>query len=303
MEAGRLRIFESIATRLKNDARVFEQRYEYPLDLGRLLADMGLHLRFVDEGPSVVGGAGCEGALVKEDGGGWVVLVAGRPNGEKEYKQARQRFTIAHEVGHYLIEGTFAYRPVQASDYWRLEDLCNGFAARLLAPDSIVVEATMLGHAEAASWRYALAYLETFGLSLRAAARRLVERVQDPISYVLLEPQRGGAIRWVERSPTWPRPGRGRSKQIFEGATPFSSLVPGESTSVAVKGCTSATLECLSRHRFLLTAVAGLGSPNTDQRDSAQSIPTAMGPRGPEPVSSNGAGQPGTGDFEELRMF
>lgn len=303
MEARHSRIFESIATRLKDDAGVFEQRYEYPLDLGRLLADMGLHLRFVDQGSSVVGRAGCEGALVKEDGGGWVVLVAGRRSGEKEYKQARQRFTIAHEIGHYLIEGTFAYRPVQASDYWRLEELCNGFAARLLAPDRIVVEATMLGQAEASTWRHALAYLETFGLSLRAAARRLVERVQDPISYVLLEPRGGGAIRWVERSPTWPQPGGGRSKQIFEGAAPFSSLVPGESTSVAVKGCTSATLECLSRHRFLLTAVAGLGSSSTDQGDSAQSMRTAVGPRGREPVRRKGFGQPATRDFEELRMF
>lgn len=50
----------------------------------------------------------------------------------------RERFMIAHELGHLILERYCGVRPLGTSEYWRHEQLANNFAAMLLVPDHIV---------------------------------------------------------------------------------------------------------------------------------------------------------------------
>jgi hypothetical protein len=51
---------------------------------------------------------------------------------------SRERFMIAHELGHLILERHCGVRPLGISEYWRHEQLANNFAAMLLVPDRIV---------------------------------------------------------------------------------------------------------------------------------------------------------------------
>ena len=44
------------------------------------------------------------------------------------------RFSIAHEIGHWIIWRRFGLLPQDKSEYWAHERLCNEFAAKLLLP-------------------------------------------------------------------------------------------------------------------------------------------------------------------------
>jgi hypothetical protein len=52
---------------------------------------------------------------------------------------ARERFMIAHELGHLVLERHCGVRPLGTSEYWRHEHLADNFAGMLLVPDHIVM--------------------------------------------------------------------------------------------------------------------------------------------------------------------
>lgn len=246
----------TIAACLQRDAELLASRYSDPLNLDELLQDLGLELRFEDRS-SACGYAGCDGALVRERRGKWVVIVSGSETEPSPHRRARQKFTIAHEIGHYIIEGRFRYRPGGLEEHRRVEDICNAFAPKLLRPDWIVLQA-IAGAVDAPAWRDALQVMEEGGLSLRAGVRRLLEMANFPVAFVLLQQGGGGSVRWVERSRDWPggRGGGGSANALFRNGLPFSSLKKNERKVVSVRGCDSACLERLSGDRFIVTAVA-----------------------------------------------
>lgn len=49
-----------------------------------------------------------------------------------------ERFLIAHELGHLLIERRFATFPLDNSEYWEYENLCDYFARVLLLPERYI---------------------------------------------------------------------------------------------------------------------------------------------------------------------
>ena len=51
-----------------------------------------------------------------------------------------ERFVIAHELGHLILLRNGAPKPIGASEYWKLEEVCNDFARRLLINEEALNE-------------------------------------------------------------------------------------------------------------------------------------------------------------------
>ena len=84
------------------------------------------------------------GVLVPMEDGGWVILV------NATHPPVRQRFTVAHELGHLLLHGytaphadrAFKFRDARSSEGSALEEIqANQFAAELLMPRELVLKA------------------------------------------------------------------------------------------------------------------------------------------------------------------
>jgi len=128
----------------------------------------------------------------------------------------RQRFSVAHELGHFLnpwhkpIEpsGKFACRPEdmrkswgkpppEASRHLIQEAEANRFAIELLAPKKFV-RPFLRGIPDLTSvWRLA----KTLDLSREASARRYVELHDQPTALVFSV---DGVVRYVQRHPDFP---------------------------------------------------------------------------------------------------
>jgi predicted transcriptional regulator len=84
------------------------------------------------------------GALIPLDTGGWTILV------NSTHSSVRQRFTLAHELGHLRLHGyktahadrTFRFRDARSSEGSAIEEIqANQFAAELLMPRDLVLKA------------------------------------------------------------------------------------------------------------------------------------------------------------------
>lgn len=97
-----------------------------------LISQLGLTVRPVDKlSSSRADGGFCDGMSFLEDG---VILYAPTPNSR------RQNFTLAHELGHWIVEqdqGLFDWIADQADPAALLETICDQIAQRLLLPDAL----------------------------------------------------------------------------------------------------------------------------------------------------------------------
>ncbi|WP_181156225.1 ImmA/IrrE family metallo-endopeptidase [Microbacterium sp. MYb45] len=104
-----------------------------PLDA--LTTGMQLTVRAVDSLSSSRGDGGfCDGMSFLEDG---VILYAPTPNSR------RQNFTLAHELGHWIVEqdeGLFDWIADQSDPPALLETVCDHIAQRLLLPEALIAE-------------------------------------------------------------------------------------------------------------------------------------------------------------------
>jgi len=115
-----------------------------------------------------------EGLLVREEGKYSIKVKADR-------SPARQRFTIAHELGHLIVReaGNLALRPTGAerslphSQYGWEEELCDYAAAQLLIPDDW---ASAFVHGRRPDFSTIAEMAKLCETSLEVAARRLVEQ-------------------------------------------------------------------------------------------------------------------------------
>lgn len=88
--------------------------------------------------------------------------------------KARKLFTLAHEFCHVLLGKTGASNPSILNN--KIERFCNKFAAYLLAPDRIILEASKLFNYSGGLERDALRlFAAKLGISQHATALRLVE--------------------------------------------------------------------------------------------------------------------------------
>ncbi len=115
------------------DPAVQEQFVLDPIDA--LTTGMNLTVRAVDSLSSSRGDGGfCDGMSFLEDG---VILYAPTSNSR------RQNFTLAHELGHWIVEqdqGLFDWIADQADPSALLETVCDHIAQRLLLPDALTSE-------------------------------------------------------------------------------------------------------------------------------------------------------------------
>ena len=83
----------------------------------------------------------------------------------------RERFAVAHELAHAIVDDQLRLRPLRRSQYWALEGVCDDFAGRLLIPEKqfLAARAAMSGASSALSGIEALA--RTTNTSLIVAAR------------------------------------------------------------------------------------------------------------------------------------
>jgi Zn-dependent peptidase ImmA (M78 family) len=97
-----------------------------PIELSALLARLrvGLEIRAQESGSPL-------GALHERSGRPVIVVHSDRPTLQSN---PRARFTVAHELGHWVLETWGVDRPSSRREYWAREADCNAFAAALLVP-------------------------------------------------------------------------------------------------------------------------------------------------------------------------
>jgi len=149
-----------------------------PVDLSAIAASLNIQIMYPDLEDSV------SGMLVFKDGQAIIGVNA-------NHARTRQRFTIAHEIGHFILHGgagtifiderRIQFRNEMSSSGTSLQEIhANAFAAALLMPDpEIDARArTMVENqieADVAIWQLA----EVFEVSEEAIKRRLADKGYD----------------------------------------------------------------------------------------------------------------------------
>lgn len=154
--------------------------------------------------------SGLEGALIvpldKSEG---AILV------RKDRPETRKRYTIAHEIGHYVhpfhransTEGFYckakdmAVESARPNDrHARMEQQANEFAAELLMPSKAI--ANFIRQNGDADIGNILFLAEQHEVSREAAARRYIPRVDEPAAIVFSQ---NGKIRYIKPNEYFPR--------------------------------------------------------------------------------------------------
>ena len=153
----------------------------------------------------------------------------------------RRRFTIAHELGHFL---SLHHRPMQLDGgfvctnndlaafeggygrhgerHWRQETEANRFAITLLAPAPMVRPFVAGPH----HLQYILDMAETLGLSKEAAARRYVECNPAPVALIFAQ---HGKVRYYIRQKIFPFMSLRKGQHLPETSPPAN----GSAISIA----------------------------------------------------------------------
>lgn len=152
-------------------------RQPVPVDLGAILDRHGV-------GPPLVeAGSHRHGGLRLIDGKMYPIVYRTGPLGTP--LTPRERFTVAHELGHALLESSCAIRPSRASEYWALEEVCHEFAAKMLMPTEFVKR--VVPSSPSAS-EFLIAVERTAAAcraSITAASRRLVDAVPGTAAWMV----------------------------------------------------------------------------------------------------------------------
>jgi Zn-dependent peptidase ImmA (M78 family) len=142
------------------------------IDLAKLTEKMGIKVAkesFDDPEVSAI-------LLVKTHGQPKIIL-----NQDEQASQERERFSIAHEIGHFVLHKTegafvernvpFAFRNKKSSTGEDINEIeANQFAAELLMPEELVRE---LAENKKPTERNLVSWASTFKVSLQAMAIRL----------------------------------------------------------------------------------------------------------------------------------
>lgn len=141
-----------------------------------------------------------EGRIVASPGGGGFIRVRTGLN------PARARFTVAHEIGHYVMHPLVPHdRQHTARDFTIWNDAseeaeANVFAAELLMPE-FLFKPRSRGKSPSLALLDSLA--EEFNCSLMATAFQYVHYTNEQVALVVSE---GDSISWVKRAKDfWPR--------------------------------------------------------------------------------------------------
>lgn len=131
-----------------------------PTDLFRICHDLDLKLYEED--------LHTDGYLVESPDGKGIIFY----KGPKYLKGFRWRFTIAHEVAHWVLERMTDERNSYQTTLEKIEDWCNDFAGRLLIPNQWL---KMAVKQELTNLDQYLGLIKTFEVSEEVLVRRLWE--------------------------------------------------------------------------------------------------------------------------------
>jgi len=153
-----------------------------PVDLTALTAHLGIQLVSRSDVPAKVGGFLYRGPL-------WDVIVV-----NALHPAVRRRFTIAHEIGHWALDGTgLFFKGDHSGDELEIEHAMDAFAATLLMPDELV-------KAEVQRFPSVAVLAKTFYVSPAAMKRRLSD-----LDLVLLDPDPDFDSCFISSSDDLPR--------------------------------------------------------------------------------------------------
>ena len=168
---------------------------------------------------------GLEGGLiVPDDKAQGAILV------HRDRPETRKRYTIAHEIGHYVnplhrSDSLKCQESDLAADQHTVEDRAkemevqaNQFAAELLMPRQ-QVDLFLRGKADA-DIRHILSMAERFDVSREASARRYVARMGQPLAVVF---SKDGRVRYVKSNGDFPRLSVWSSDPLPAGSLSFAS--------------------------------------------------------------------------------
>lgn len=206
---------------------------------------------------------GLEGGLiVPENKANGAILV------HADRHETRKRYTIAHEIGHYVTpthrssspDGFRCSRkdmnmesPKAGDRHAKMEAEANQFAAELLMPDGLVT--AFLRRKLGADLEHILAMADWFEVSKEAAARRYVERLDVPAAIVF---SCNGLIRYIKPNSSFPR------LSLWNGAA-----VPADclsATSRSEIGRVTETVETPGHHWLEKSAGLSLGEQTVAQK-------------------------------------
>jgi hypothetical protein len=242
---------DRISVALADEARKLTDHRAAPLELLSLLAELGVGLRF----SSTPLGANHLGSLREYEGTWEVVIYRIRNLLHRRGLTPRERFTVAHELAHYIVESRFSYRPMSTADYWRLERVCNDFAATLLAPDATVEAVLPSAPTSATVMLSAIHNLSSrTETSFEVASRRIVEAMRCPpaaaacLRLSQASNHHPGTLSWLHENKRWMGGGRNRkvvAKHPFSPALGVAhSLLIGQVASIPIPYTSSA---CITR--------------------------------------------------------
>jgi hypothetical protein len=234
----------------------------YPLHLRRLLTSLGIKLRKeVSESGRVSGLTRRTSALGYE-----VVLM--RSTARPRPLTSRERFTIAHELGHILLDVRLHWQPRSKDEYRLREEWCNRFAARLLVPAKLFPSRSINDPADALELAVTLS--GNCRVSLQMAARRVAEQNRGVVFFALVPTtdtvgKRGFLLRWSTEG--FKDLGIRKGKRLASDA-PWSALAshlessrPGEGVKTEVAPWGSAAALRLTRAKTKQSLVSAVVSP------------------------------------------
>src|SRR5437879_6458839 len=106
-----------------------------PVPMGMLLNQLGIRVSTAEE---LAGGAH---GILRLNNGSWEIVLPAGTTTDAEHLSPRHRFTVAHEIGHIILYEHGVQPPRTRRAHWQIEELCNGFAGRLLISDADLGEA------------------------------------------------------------------------------------------------------------------------------------------------------------------
>ncbi|MBF5093117.1 ImmA/IrrE family metallo-endopeptidase [Azospirillum sp. INR13] len=165
------------------------------IDLRIIAAHLGLRIRrrCLD---------GCVARLVTGPRGGIITVSPDASGPRRSDGSPRERFSIAHEIGHWTlghIHSACAHGDIPYGRGGRHEAEANAFASGLLLPDTFLRDSMPGADFDLGDAR---TIARQFGVSITAAALRLVDLSLHP---VILTAYNANGLAWWRRSPTFPR--------------------------------------------------------------------------------------------------
>ncbi len=176
---------DGVAVELETIAGQLAAGQPVPIDLGAVLRRHGLRLA-----ATPLKRRGVHGALVERSGQREVLIYGVRPGASLN---ARQRFAVAHELAHHILDQRGCVQPDRGRGYWRIEDACNRFAAALLIPDVAVRWASTSACDSADLFSRISVVVDRARVSYQAVCRRLEAHLDNWESWEIADPPVGRA--------------------------------------------------------------------------------------------------------------